>query len=101
MGSPNCKDIKIPLGEVYFRGTPHVLRFLGVWMTFKKAAMAKTLRNGLIMSEMGLPITNGWILRFSWDWHCTSFKKTVIFDQWPKLNLGFDVQPEITILKVI
>ena len=23
------------------------------------------------------------------------------FDQWPKLNLGFDVQPEIPILKVI
>ena len=25
----------------------------------------------------------------------------VIFDQWPKLNLGFDVEPEIQILKVI
>ena len=25
----------------------------------------------------------------------------VIFDQWPKLNLGFDVEPEIRILKVI
>ena len=25
----------------------------------------------------------------------------VIFDQWPKLNLGFDVEPEIPILKVI
>ena len=25
----------------------------------------------------------------------------VIFDQWPKLNLGFDVEPEIWILKVI
>ena len=24
-----------------------------------------------------------------------------IFDQWPKLNLGFDVEPEIRILKVI
>ena len=25
----------------------------------------------------------------------------VIFDQWSKLNLGFDVEPEISILKVI
>ena len=25
----------------------------------------------------------------------------VIFDQWPKLNLGFDVEPEIQILKII
>ena len=25
----------------------------------------------------------------------------VIFDQWPKLFLGFDVEPEIQILKVI
>ena len=25
----------------------------------------------------------------------------VIFDQWPKLNLGFDVEPEIGILNVI
>ena len=25
----------------------------------------------------------------------------VIFDQWPKLKLGFDVEPEIRILKVI
>ena len=25
----------------------------------------------------------------------------VIFDQWPKLNLGFDVQPEIRILKIL
>ena len=22
--------------------------------------------------------TNGWILRFSWGWHCTSFKKTAV-----------------------
>ena len=27
--------------------------------------------------------------------------KRVIFDQWSKLNLGFDVEPEIWILKVI
>ena len=26
---------------------------------------------------------------------------SVIFDQWPKLCLGFDVEPEIRILKVI
>ena len=25
----------------------------------------------------------------------------VIFDQWPKLHLGFDVEPEIRILKVM
>ena len=28
-----------------------LLGFLGAWMTFKKTEMAKTLRNGLSMSE--------------------------------------------------
>ena len=31
----------------------------------------------------------------------TEFRDLVIFDQWPNLNLGFDVEPEIRILKVI
>ena len=26
---------------------------------------------------------------------------SVIFDQWPKLNIGFDVEPKMQILKVI
>ena len=74
--------------------SPPLLGVLGVWMTFKKAAMAKTLRNGLIMSEMGLPITNGWILRFSWDWHCTSFKKTTVkfkthYKSSPMINISY------------
>ena len=33
---------------------------LGVWMTFKKAEMEKTLRNGLNLSEMD-PINNKWL----------------------------------------
>ena len=45
-------------------------------MTFKKAEMAKTLRNGLIMIETN-PL-NGWILQFSWGCHCTSLKKTAV-----------------------
>ena len=54
MGSPNCEDIKIAMWEVNFRGIPDSPPLLGVWgawMTFKKAEMAKTLRNGLTMSE--------------------------------------------------
>ena len=32
---------------------------LGAWMTFKKAEMAKTLRNGLSMIEMN-PLNHNW-----------------------------------------
>jgi hypothetical protein len=32
-------------------GVPEIPPLLGVWMTFKKAEMAKTLRNGLSMIE--------------------------------------------------
>ena len=39
-----------------------------------------------------------WILSFSKRYE-NDFR--VIFDQWPKLNLGFDVKSEIRILKVI
>ena len=40
----------------------------------------------------------------SWFWSFVKryeFDLRVIFDQWPKLSLGLDVQPEIPILKVI
>ena len=51
---------------------------LGAWMTFKKAEMAKSLRNGLSMIETNPSTTIGWILRFSWGWHYTSLKKTAV-----------------------
>ena len=57
MGSPDCEDIEIAMGEVYFRGTwfnPLFGGFEGFGGVddLKKAEMDKTLRNGLIMSEM-------------------------------------------------
>ena len=58
MGSPNCKDLKkIYVGRL-FSG---YLKWgvLGAWMTFKKAEMAKTLKNGLIMIEMN-PLNHIW-----------------------------------------
>ena len=42
MGCPDCEDIKIVMWEVNFRGTLF-WGFLGAWMTFEKAEMAKTL----------------------------------------------------------
>ena len=41
-----------------FSGYP-LLGFLGAWMTFKKAEMAKTLKNGLIMIETN-PLNHNW-----------------------------------------
>ena len=64
-------------GKVIF-GVPEIpplLGILGEWMTFKKAEMAKTLRNGLSMIEWTPSTTIGRISRFSQGWHCTSFKK--------------------------
>ena len=51
MGSPDCKDLKNICGKVTFEvpEIPPVLGVLGAWMNFKKAEMAKTLRNGLSM----------------------------------------------------
>ena len=48
-------------GKVIF-GVPEIpplLGILGAWMTFKKAEMAKTLRNGLSMIEMN-PLNHNW-----------------------------------------
>ena len=66
--------------EVHFCGAwfnPFFFGFFWVWMTFKKAEMKKTLRNGLSFSEQTPLTTNVWILQFSWGWgwHCTSLKK--------------------------
>ena len=50
------------MGEVNFL-VPDSHLFLGVlgaWMTFKKAEMAKTLRNGLSMIETN-PLNNNWL----------------------------------------
>ena len=43
------------------------LRGFGGVDDLKKAEMDKTLRNGLIMSEMDPSTTNGWISKFSRD----------------------------------
>ena len=48
---------KIYVGRL-FLGYP-LLGVLGEWMTFKKAEMAKTLRNGLSMIEMN-PLNHNW-----------------------------------------
>ena len=62
MGSPDCEDLKIYIwGKVIF-GVPEMpplLGVLGAWMTFKKAEMAKTLRNGLSMIETN-PLNHIW-----------------------------------------
>ena len=65
MGCPDCKDIEIAMGEVYFRGTwfnPLLggLRGFGGMVDLKKAEMDKTLRNGLIMSKMD-PLNHKWL----------------------------------------
>ena len=58
MGSLDCKDMKNICVKVIF----WVPSFggLGAWMTLKKAEMDKTLRNGLIMSEMD-PLNHKWL----------------------------------------
>ena len=74
---------------------------LGAWMTFKKAEMAKTSKNGLSMIEMN-PLNHNWshfVILPGLTLH--QFQKKLllrdIFYQWPKL----DVEAEIQILKVI
>ena len=57
MGSPNCKDLKKYVGRL-FSGYLKLV-YLGAWMTFKKAEMAKTLRNGLSMIEAN-PLNHNW-----------------------------------------
>ena len=49
-------------GKVIF-GVPEIpplFEVLGAWMTFKKAEIAKTLRNGLSMIEMN-PLNHNWL----------------------------------------
>ena len=59
MGSPDCEDLKkIYVGRL-FSGYLK-LGVLGAWMTFKKAEMAKTLRNGLSMIETN-PLNLNWL----------------------------------------
>ena len=59
LGSPNFKDLTKYMWEGYFGHLK--LGVLGAWMTFKKAEMAKTLRNGLSMIERN-PLNHNW-----WD----------------------------------
>ena len=58
MGSPYCKDLKKYMWEGYFRSTWNGGVF-GAWMTFKKAEMAKTFKNGLSMIETN-PLNHSW-----------------------------------------
>ena len=59
MGNSDCKDMKkIYVGRL-FSGYP-LLGVLGVWMTFKKAEMAKILRNGLSMIKKN-PLNHKWL----------------------------------------
>ena len=74
-------------------------------MTFKKAEMAKTLRNGLSMIETN-PLNHMWsdfVILSGLSLH--RFQKKlllrVIFYQWPKLCIGLDVEANIQILKGI
>jgi hypothetical protein len=57
MGSLDCEDLKNICGKVIF-GVPEI-GVLGTWMTFKKAEMAKTLRNGIGMIETN-PLNHNW-----------------------------------------
>ena len=62
MGSPECEDLKNICRKIIF-GVPEIpplLGVLGAWMTFKKAEMAKTLRNGLSMIETN-PLNHNWL----------------------------------------
>ena len=65
MGSLDCKDLKKCIWEVYFQvrlpEIPSLLGVLGAWMTFKKAEMAKTLRNGLSMIETN-PLNHNFVI---------------------------------------
>ena len=69
-------------------------------MTFKKPEMDKSpCLLGLIMSEMD-PLNQKWLdFVILWGLTLHQFQTKLllraIFDQWPKLNLGFDVEPEI------
>jgi hypothetical protein len=52
----------------------------------------------VLISHISSTMVNGTLLNF-----VKRYKDDlrVIFDQWPKLYLGFDAEPEIQILKVI
>jgi hypothetical protein len=65
MGSPNCKDIEIAMGEGFFEAPDStlfwvVLRGLGAWMTLKKFEMDKTLRNASSITETDL-LNHKWL----------------------------------------
>ena len=80
---------------------PPLLGVLGAWMTFKKAEMAKTLRNGLSMIETN-PLNHIWsdlviLLGLSLNrfqkklllrYHILSFNFSIIYPQiWSKPNM--------------
>ena len=64
MGCPDCKDIEMLWGKFIFKAPDSALfleglRGFGGVDDLKKAEMDKTLRNGLIMSEMD-PLNQKW-----------------------------------------
>ena len=65
-------------------------------MTFKKAEMSKTLKNGLGMIETNTLNYNWLDFAILLGLTLHHFQKKlllrVIFDQWPKLHLGLDAQ---------
>ena len=84
MGSPilshDCKDFKNSMEEGNFRGMylkkPSFGGFWGRGWPLKSLKWTKPLGMGWVWLKRNPSTTNGWILWFSWDWHCTSFKKT-------------------------
>ena len=71
IGSPDCDFMKITMGKFIFGLLEKTLftGVLGVWMTFKKAERPKPL----VMGQVWVKWAPSMILRFSRDWHCTSF----------------------------
>ena len=76
---------KIFIEEYHFWGMFFIIDIF--WKLFKALYLLKSCQFFV-----------GWILSFGKRYE-NDVK--VIFDQWPKMNLGFDVEPEIRILKVI
>ena len=86
---PIVRIWKYICGKVIF-GVPEMpplLGVLGAWMTFKKAEMAKTLRNGLSMIEMN-PLNHNWshfVILLGLTLH--QFQKKLLLSGWKQFEL--------------
>ena len=95
LGQETYGGVYIPYGKSRLRGFEKIyvgrlfsgylkLGVGGAWMTFKKAEMAKTLRNVLSMIEKN-PLNHNWSDFMIWrGWHCTSFKKKLLLSHIPE-----------------